>query len=123
VRAVSRWASAAVRTALVDHAMEPSDLRNLQNRADRVCDLLKALSNRVRLMLACQLAEGEKSVSELQEFVGISQSAVSQHLALLRQHKLVATRREGQSVYYVLASPDAAAIMKALHDQFCGKRR
>lgn len=103
--------------------MESVDLQNLQSRADRVCDLLKALSNRVRLMLACQLAEGEKSVSELQEFVGISQSAVSQHLALLRQHHLVSTRREGQSVYYVLASPEAAAIMKALHDQFCTKRR
>jgi DNA-binding transcriptional ArsR family regulator len=95
----------------------PSELARL---ADRVSDLLKALSNPVRLILACQLAEGEKSVSELQEFVGITQSAVSQHLSLLRQRKLVSARRDGQSVYYALASPDLIAIMKALETQFCG---
>ena len=117
MHAVTRSVSVAARNGPLPPLMHLADL---QNRADRVCDLLKALANPVRLMLACQLAEGEKSVSELQEFVGISQSAVSQHLALMRQHKLVSARRDGQSVYYVLASSEAVAIMKALHAQFCG---
>ena len=132
MRAVTRAIAAAARNGPVAPPTRPAmhepmqpqmHLGELQNRADRVCDLLKALANPVRLMLACQLAEGEKSVSELQEYVGISQSAVSQHLALLRQHELVSARRDGQSVYYVLTSPDAAAIMRALHAQFCGKLR
>jgi DNA-binding transcriptional ArsR family regulator len=104
-------------------ALHAADLAALQANATRACTLLKALSNEVRLMLICQLADGEKSVGELQEFVGLSQSAVSQHLALLREHALVRTRREGQSVFYRLASGDAAAIIKTLHDRFCGRRR
>ena len=104
-------------------ALRPSDLAALQSNANRACALLKALSNEVRLMLVCRLSEGEQSVGELQDFVKLSQSAVSQHLALLREHKLVATRRDGQSVYYRLASGEAAAVIKTLHDQFCGKRR
>ena len=74
-------------------------------------------------MLVCRLSEGEKSVGELQDFVKLSQSAVSQHLALLREHKLVATRRDGQSVYYRLSSGEAAAVIKTLHDQFCARKR
>ena len=103
--------------------LRPSDLAALQSNATRACAVLKALSNQVRLMLVCQLSEGEKSVGELQDFVKLSQSAVSQHLALLRQPKLVATRRDGQSVYYRLVSGETAAVIKTLHDQFCTKRR
>jgi len=103
--------------------LRPSDLAALQSSATRACALLKALANQVRLMLVCQLAEGEKSVGELQACVGLTQSAVSQHLALLREHKLVSTRRNGQSVYYVLASREVEAVIKTLHGQFCGKRR
>jgi ArsR family transcriptional regulator, virulence genes transcriptional regulator len=104
-------------------ALRAADLAALQANASRACALLKALSNEVRLMLVCQLADGEQSVGELQQFVGLSQSAVSQHLALLREHGLVRTRREGQSVFYRLASGEAAAVIKTLHAQFCDKRR
>jgi ArsR family transcriptional regulator, virulence genes transcriptional regulator len=116
-------ASADARLAPPPLALRPGELAALQSSATRACTVLKALANEVRLMLVCQLAEGEKSVSELQAFVGLSQSAVSQHLALLREHKLVATRRNGQSVHYVLASGETAALIKTLHDQFCAKRR
>jgi ArsR family transcriptional regulator, virulence genes transcriptional regulator len=104
-------------------ALHASDLAALQANATRACALLKALSNEVRLMLVCQLADGEQSVGELQEFVGLSQSAVSQHLALLREHALVKTRRAGQSVFYRLASGEAAAVIRTLHAQFCVRRR
>lgn len=103
--------------------LRPSELAALHAKAARACVMLKALSSEVRLMLVCQLAEGEKSVGELQSHVGVSQSAVSQHLALLLEHKLVSRRRHGQSVYYVLASGGAAALVKTLHDEFCVKRR
>ena len=117
----SAGAARAATATLV--ALRPSDLAALQSNATRACALLKALSNEVRLMLVCQLSEGEKSVGELQDFVKLSQSAVSQHLALLREHKLVATRRDGQSVYYRLSSGEAVAVIKTLHDQFCAKKR
>jgi ArsR family transcriptional regulator, virulence genes transcriptional regulator len=100
-----------------------SELAALRGSAARACAVLKALANEARLMLVCQLAEGEKTVGELQKSVGLSQSAVSQHLALLREHKLVSTRRNGQSVHYSLASGETAAIIETLHDQFCHRSR
>jgi ArsR family transcriptional regulator, virulence genes transcriptional regulator len=121
---MTRQMVSAARTATATMvALRPSDLAALQSNATRACALLKALSNQVRLMLVCRLSEGEKSVGELQDFVKLSQSAVSQHLALLREHKLVATRRDGQSVYYRLSSDDAVAVIKTLHDRFCVKKR
>ena len=113
----------AARFAPVTTTLRPSELAALHSRASRACVVLKALANEVRLMLVCHLAEGEKSVGQLQAHVGLSQSAVSQHLALLREHKLVSTRRRGQSVHYALTSGETAAIIKTLHDQFCGRRR
>lgn len=112
-----------VHLAPVRTSLRSRELAALQSSATRACAVLKVLANEVRLMLVCQLAEGEKSVGELQAYVGLSQSAVSQHLARLREHKLVATRRSGQSVHYVLASGETAALIQTLHDQFCGKRR
>jgi ArsR family transcriptional regulator, virulence genes transcriptional regulator len=103
-------------------ALHRRELAALHTRATRVSAVLKAIANESRLLLVCQLAEGEKSVSQLQSSVGLSQSAVSQHLALLREHKLVSTRRRGQSVHYALSSGETAAIIRTLHDQFCGKR-
>ena len=120
---MTRAAANAAPPALVRMALRPSELAALHSSASRACTVLKALANEVRLMIVCQLAEGEKSVGELQKCVRLSQSAVSQHLALLREHKLVSTRRNGQSVHYALASGQAAALIKTLHDQFCVKRR
>ena len=120
---MKRAAPAAARFTPITTTLRPSELAALHSRTSRVCVVLKAIANEVRLMLVCQLAEGEKSVGQLQAHVGLSQSAVSQHLAMLREHKLVSTRRRGQSVHYSLASGETAAIIKTLHDQFCRRRR
>ncbi len=96
-------------------------LAELQRKAGRATSLLKALANPSRLLILCQLAEGEKSVGELERLVDLSQSGLSQHLALLRRKGIVATRREAQSIYYSLASKEAAAIMATLYKVFCAK--
>ena len=79
------------------------------------------MANPNRLIILCQLAEGEKSVGELESVVGLSQSALSQHLGVLRQQGVVTTRRSAQSIFYSLASEEVQTIMLALHDVFCGK--
>jgi len=93
----------------------------LQKKAGRATLLLKAMANSSRLLILCQLAEGEKSVGELERRVGLSQSGLSQHLALLRRKGIVATRREAQSIYYSVASKEAAAVMATLYRAFCAK--
>ena len=99
------------------------NLGELQSRALRAADLLKAMSNPVRLIVLCQLAEGEKSVGELEEVAHVSQSALSQHLALLRQRGLVRSRRAGQSIYYSLAGREAPALLAALYEVYCSRLR
>ena len=100
----------------------PQGLKQLEKNAHKASDLLGAMANTSRLMIMCQLADGEKSVSDLQPMIGLSQSALSQHLAVLRRKHLVRTRREGQSIYYSLTSGEAASIMQTLHEQFCRRR-
>jgi DNA-binding transcriptional ArsR family regulator len=100
-------------------ALTTAKLRRLEKNAHRACDLLGAMANASRLMILCQLADGEKSVSDLQPLIGLSQSALSQHLAILRRKHLVRTRRAGQSIFYSLASGEASAVMSTLHAQFC----
>ena len=95
----------------------------LQRSARRAAPLLKAMSNPSRLVILCQLCEGERSVGELEEEVGISQSGISQHLAVLRRERVVATRRDRQTVYYSLASAEVAALMATLHQVFCNPPR
>lgn len=97
------------------------DFSEMQENAGKACGLLKAMASEARLMALCQLIEGEKSVTELQEAVGLSQSAMSQHLAVLREHGIVTTRREGQSVYYRMSNGHATALMETLHREFCEK--
>jgi ArsR family transcriptional regulator, virulence genes transcriptional regulator len=99
--------------------LTPASLRRLEKNAHKACDLLGAMANASRLMILCQLADGEKSVSDLQPLIGLSQSALSQHLGILRRKHLVRTRRAGQSIFYSLASGEAAAVMSTLHAQFC----
>ncbi len=111
------------RSAPVAAELRPQELAELQANASRACDVLKAIANGARLLLVCQLAGGEKSVGQLQASIGLSQSSVSQHLALLREHHVVAARRHGQLVYYGLASPEVAALIKTLHEQFCTRHR
>lgn len=77
------------------------------------------MGNAHRLMILCQLIEGEHSVGELERIIGLSQSALSQHLARLRRDSLVTTRRSAQTIYYSLAGPEARGIIERLHDLYC----
>ena len=91
----------------------------LQDDALRVASLLKAMANPARLVILCQLTEGERSVGELERAVRLSQSGISQHLAVLRHGDVVARRRVGQTVMYSLASKEVAVLMTMLHAAFC----
>ena len=81
------------------------------------------MSNQRRLIILCQLATGEKAVGELESVVGLSQSALSQHLARLRRDNLVQTRRVAQNIYYSLASSEATAVMQTLNSLFRAQGR
>lgn len=95
------------------------DLANFQESAGRAAALLRLLGNENRLMLLCQLADGELSVSALQHRIGLSQSALSQHLALLREEGVVATRRESQTIYYRIADQNALRVIETLAEIYC----
>jgi ArsR family transcriptional regulator, virulence genes transcriptional regulator len=95
-------------------------MAELHDMASNACELLKAMANEWRLMILCQLSEGEKTVSELQSVLGLSQSALSQHLAILRREKIVRSRKHAQSVSYSLTGDEAIKVMASLHDVFCG---
>ncbi|MET3598466.1 ArsR/SmtB family transcription factor [Martelella mangrovi] len=92
---------------------------NMVESADEACELLKALGNRHRLLILCQLIDGERSVGELAEFLGIRDSTVSQHLALLRREKLIAGRRDGQTIWYRIESEPARQILTTLYNSYC----
>jgi DNA-binding transcriptional ArsR family regulator len=95
------------------------DISVMENAADRASDLLKALSNRHRLLIICQLIDGERSVGDLAEFLDLRDSTVSQHLALLRKDGLVSARRDAQTIYYSIASDPARELLKTLYQVFC----
>ncbi len=95
------------------------DLEKFQENARRASTLLKAMSNEHRLMVLCQLTKGEKCVGELERIIGLSQSALSQHLARLRRDEVVKTRRDAQTIFYSLSGPEARAIIEALYDFYC----
>lgn len=101
-------------------AVDAAQMSELHDMASHACELLKAMANEWRLMILCQLAEGEKTVSELQTVLGLGQSALSQHLAVLRREKIVQARKHAQSVSYSLAGDEAPRVMESLHDVFCG---
>jgi DNA-binding transcriptional ArsR family regulator len=88
--------------------------------ADEASTLLKALSNRHRLILFCQLTEKERSVGELAALLKIRDSTVSQHLALLRKDGLVTARRDGQTIWYSIGSPQARELVRTLYRVYCG---
>ena len=97
-------------------------IRQMQDHAADAAGLMKALGNESRLMILCMLTEGEQSVSDLNEIVPLSQSALSQQLARLRQQGLVKTRRESQTIFYSLANGPADRVIHLLHDIYCGTR-
>ena len=98
------------------NAISPEDMAE---HADTAAQLLRDLANPNRLLILCVLSKGEASVGSLNEAVGLSQSALSQHLSVLRRDGLVATRREKQSIYYRLAEGPALHIINTLHDIYC----
>lgn len=87
--------------------------------AAAAAQLLRTLANERRLMILCQLGDGEMCVGELQDRLGLSQSALSQHLALLRAEGVVATRRAGQTIFYRIADPNAVRVIGTLAEIFC----
>lgn len=93
----------------------------LIERAREASDLLKALSHESRLLILCRLAEGEKSVTELESELSLRQSNVSQQLARLRLDGIVSTRRDGKTVYYRLADDKVRALLSLMYDMFCCK--
>lgn len=97
-------------------ALRPEELAR---HADEAARLLKALSNPNRLMVLCLLTEGELSVGQLLERIPLSQSALSQHLASLRDDGLVSTRREAQTIFYRLNGDRAARVIRLLHEMYC----
>ena len=99
------------------------DLDAMHEAAADAARLMKALANPDRLMLLCQLTQGERSVSQLEAELGILQPTLSQQLGVLREEALVDTRREGKHIYYRVRSPQALAVLQALYQQFCRQGR
>src|SRR5262245_53604625 len=98
-------------------------LENMAEKAKKASNFLKALAHENRLLILCMLAEGEKSVTEIERTLEVRQPTVSQQLARLRMDGLVTTRRDGKVIYYSLASEDARVILGAIYDVFCGAPR
>lgn len=97
------------------------DVNNLRQQSDKASALLKALANEKRLMIVSILSNGEKNVGELEEFVGLSQSALSQHLARLRRDNVVETRREAQTIYYSIKDQSAIQLLNCLKSIYGSK--
>ncbi|PJK07048.1 transcriptional regulator [Lysobacteraceae bacterium NML95-0200] len=99
--------------------MSAADETAIQAHVGEATALLKALANENRLMLLCRLVEGEQSVGQLNAGIDLSQSALSQHLAVLRSEGLVTTRRQAQTIYYALVDGPARHILDTLHAIYC----
>jgi DNA-binding transcriptional ArsR family regulator len=107
------------RAAQLGASAKPADPVEMAQHAEQAAALLKALAHPARLLVLCRLLEGETSVGELQPLVGLSMSALSQHLAVLREMDLVSTRREAQSIYYSLVNGPALGVLDALYAAYC----
>ena len=90
------------------------ELAKLEEKMEKASALLKALANEKRLMIVCILSKGEKNVGELEQFIGLSQSALSQHLARLRRDGIVETRREAQTIYYSIKDQSVLKLLECL---------
>ncbi|HHX34442.1 MAG TPA: winged helix-turn-helix transcriptional regulator [Gammaproteobacteria bacterium] len=96
------------------------DIDQLRDNAGAAGQLLKALGNPDRLLLLCQLVQGEMNVGELEERLKIVQPTLSQQLSVLRREGLVDTRRDGRQIYYSISSPQALAVIETLYNLYCG---
>ena len=95
------------------------NIKTLEAAADQAVELFKTLSNRHRLLIVCQLIDGERSVGDLAKRLGIRDSTVSQHLALLRKDGVVAARRDAQTIYYSIASAPVSELLETLYHIYC----
>ncbi|UQY83939.1 ArsR/SmtB family transcription factor [Ralstonia pseudosolanacearum] len=109
-------ATTAPPAPLPEHAIDM-----LRDAAAQACAVLKAMAHEDRLLLLCQLTQGERNVGELETLVGLHQPSLSQHLGVLRDEGLVATRRDGKYIYYRLASFEVIQIMQTLSSLYCGQ--
>ncbi len=101
----------------------PAEMNILMEQARKASDLMKALSHESRLLILCLLAEGEKSVSELEEIMDMPQAAVSQQLARLRFDQLVSARRDGRMIYYSMVNKEVSSVVETLYGLFCAPVR
>jgi len=99
--------------------LSEAQLEQMQAHASDAANLMRAFGNESRLMILCALADGERSVGELNEIIPLSQSALSQQLARLRREGLVSTRRESQVIHYSLCNGPADRVINVLHDIYC----
>lgn len=97
------------------------DMQRLRDNAKRASALLKSMSNQHRLLILCQLVTEEKCVSDLEKIIGLSQSALSQHLARLRRDNLVKTRRDAQTIHYSLNGEEATSVIETLYGLYAGR--
>lgn len=102
--------------------LQTFSLADFEESADKAASLMRTLGNEKRLMILCQLGDGELSAGALQAPLGLSQSALSQHLAVLREAGIVATRRDGQTIWYRIADPAAVKIIETLAAIFCPQK-
>ena len=103
----------------IDPPAEPVELTQMREQAGSASRLLKAMGSENRLLILCILCEGELSVGQINQRINLAQSAVSQHLAVLRRDQLVTTRKQSQTVFYRLKSGVVAKIIQLLHNEFC----
>nr|WP_207619116.1 metalloregulator ArsR/SmtB family transcription factor [Stutzerimonas degradans] len=105
---------------LVTLASAELDIQRLRDSAAAAGQLLRTLANPDRLLLLCQLSQGERNVSDMEQLLGIQQPTLSQQLAVLRREGLVETRRDGKQIFYRISSPEALAVIATLYQLFCG---
>lgn len=103
----------------LDTPVPSAEMDKMLDAATNAAEFLKAMGHEGRLMILCHLADGEKSVTELEELIGARQAAVSQQLARLRLEGLVAPRRDGKTIYYSLADDRARRMIGLLYEMFC----
>lgn len=108
-----------IETALEDGREMSPELESLMRKARKASDFLKAVAHESRLVILCLLSERERSVTELEELLALSQATVSQQLARLRHEGLVETRRDGRAVYYSLSDDTTKRFIQAIYDKFC----
>jgi DNA-binding transcriptional ArsR family regulator len=94
-------------------------IKQIEGKIEKASDFLKIFSNRSRLLVLCNLINGKKTVNDLTLLIGIKQSALSQHLALMRQDKIVSTERSGKFIYYEIMDPSVKKLIEVLYEKFC----